>query len=1001
MSDASVGSIIGYLRLDRSDWDAELNAAGRKADELARHNPNVKISTNAPSAIAQLATVAAAVRRLQDAQGAENVAQAKLTELQNRGNASASQLRAAEERLQRAHRATAAATIGLAAAHDKNSTAMRRAAAEADQMAASSRKSSFQMHALRDAILLIGPAAVPVAAVAAGAILGLVPVAAAAILGIRGISQEYKSGALAGTQYGADIKSLVDEFTNLKQTAASGLLGGVDQAIQSSQPLFGALNQDIGTLSSQLGSIVAGAAPALLTILNALNPLFVTFGNLLSDGAAKLEHWATSSGGIQSFVAYIQAELPTVVHALGQLVQTGAHVLEAFAPAGNAILTILGALASAINSIPVGVLQGLVPVALALYAAFRGYGAITAVVNGVSAAVNAMKAPFVTTAAQAEASSLAIQAAAAQEAAAVAESNAAMAAAAAESAVEIAAAVEGTSSVLAAGAAAAAEAAIQESAAFQATAQAAIASATEITASATAAAETVAAEGKVAAAGWAGMLGPIGAVVIGVGILAATFLTSRKDAQEAAAAADSYAQSVKSSTDALSLANVQQTNANLAKKGALDILAKLSAANKNLGVSQIDLTTAVNGTKEQFDSLTQKIVQNSLGSAKQEIAASKLVDILKVQRKGLQDQILTQTQLNSINAASAGISDSQAVAAAKLYGLVGTDGVAAYLAAKQSAQQNTDATRNQTLAFQMENDAGSLLQQTLDKLAGKQLSYAQSQNSFDSALSNMGDHISAQGKKITFTTTSIKNMSAASVELRGQLLNQVSVAEQTAEAYGKMKGSSEAGRQELIKLRKQIIDNAVAHGVDRKAVTDYINTVLKIPKKVPPTKLQIDASSALRTIRELTHQRYTINVQAVASGGIANLGNGIKAKAAGGTVGGGGGPTADDQLTWLSSGEEVINAKQANKHRALLKAINAGADGFTFGGTVGGIAPMFAMRPQPMQLAAPAASSAGSTSVARPSEGLQLVQHIYPQPEQSPMAIAKASSAEMLWALRR
>lgn len=984
---ANAGELIAYLRLDRSDFTAEMDAAGRKADELARHSPNVKITTNAPTAIAQLAAVATAVKRLQDAQGAENVAQARLTELQNRGNASASQLAAAQERLNRAHRATAAATIQLANAHDKNDQAMAKAERDASLLAASTDKSTFQMHALRDALLLIAPAAIPVAAVAGGAILGLVPVAAAAILGIKGITQEYQSGALAGTEYGADIKSLADEFTNLKQTAASGLLGGVDQAIQNSQPLFGALNQDIGTLSSQLGSIVAGAAPALLTILNALNPLFVTFGNLLSDGAAKLEHWATSSGGIQSFVAYVQAELPTVVTALGQLVETAGRLLVAFAPAGNAILTILGGFASAINAIPVGVLQGLVPVALAVYAAFRGYGAITAIVNGVTLAVNAMKAPFVTTAAQAEASSLAIQAAAAQEAAEVAVANANMAASAAETAVQIAAAVEGTTSVLAGGAAAAAEAAIEESAAFRATAVAAVSSAETITASAISAAETVAAEGKVASIGWTSMLGPIGAVVIGVGLLASTFLTSKKSAQDAAEAASSYAESVKSSTNALSLANIQQTNANLAKKGALDLFSKLTTENSNLRVSQYGLSVAVNGSQQQFDTLTKALIQNSLGSVAQQLQASKLVEILKTQRKGLQDQILTQTQLNSINAAAAGITDSQVTAAAKLYGLTGTTGVAAYLAAQKAAQSSTDQAKAQTLQWQLENDAGSLLAQTLDKLAGNNLSYAQSQNSFDSALSNMGDHITAQGKKITFTTASIKNMSAASVALRGQLLGQVTAAEQTSEAYGKMKGSSEAGRQELIRLRKQIIDNAVAHGVDRQAVTDYINSVLKIPKTVPPTKLQLDdkqAKADLAAFKQLAAQTVIINMKAVADGGYANVGKGVKAQAAGGPVLGAGAKGVDSQLRLLAPGEWVINDKAVDKITAMygsgaMKMINNGV--------------------LPKMQAASGSGSVGSAAGAAGGAHVEL--KVYPQQGQSEMQIAKSAATELVWALRR
>jgi hypothetical protein len=60
------------------------------------------------------------------------------------------------------------------------------------------------------------------------------------------------------------------------------------------------------------------------------------------------------------------------------------------------------------------------------------------------------------------------------------------------------------------------------------------------------------------------------------------------------------------------------------------------------------------------------------------------------------------------------------------------------------------------------------------------------------------------------------------------------------------------------------------------------------------------------------------------------------------------------------------------------------------------------VRSQSMRLAAsavPPISRPGATGGG--ASGLQLVQHIYPQAEQSPMAIAKAAAAEQVWALRR
>jgi hypothetical protein len=55
----------------------------------------------------------------------------------------------------------------------------------------------------------------------------------------------------------------------------------------------------------------------------------------------------------------------------------------------------------------------------------------------------------------------------------------------------------------------------------------------------------------------------------------------------------------------------------------------------------------------------------------------------------------------------------------------------------------------------------------------------------------------------------------------------------------------------------------------------------------------------------------------------------------------------------LTPGEEVINARQAQKHRPLLKAINAGTMGFAYGGSV---PPTYV--PAPQQYATAPSSSA-------------------------------------------
>lgn len=255
-----------------------------------------------------------------------------------------------------------------------------------------------------------------------------------------------------------------------------------------------------------------------------------------------------------------------------------------------------------------------------------------------------------------------------------------------------------------------------------------------------------------------------------------------------------------------------------------------------------------------------------------------------------------------------------------------------------------EAAMQATARMQQENNAAGLLQQALDALSGKSMSMASAQNAFDSSLVNMGDHITKTGKKVKFTTTSIQNMSSASVELRGQLLGQVKNAEQVAGAYGQMTGSTEAGRQKLIALRAQIISNAVAHGVDRKAVTAYIDTVLKVPKSVPPTKLEVDTRAALMRVGELQQRIAGLNgkvitittrfvdVDSPRINGSRSTRGGIT-KADGGYISGPGTGTSDSIPAWLSNGEYVINAAATSKHKDLLTAINAGK--FANGGPVG------------------------------------------------------------------
>lgn len=262
---------------------------------------------------------------------------------------------------------------------------------------------------------------------------------------------------------------------------------------------------------------------------------------------------------------------------------------------------------------------------------------------------------------------------------------------------------------------------------------------------------------------------------------------------------------------------------------------------------------------------------------------------------------------------------------------------------KDSQLQHAAAAHEGMVKMQMENDAAGILKTTLDALNGKTLSAADAQNSFESSLVNMGTHVTTTGKTIKFTTANIHNMSAASVALRGQLNGQVSNLQRVVEANGGLANSTGHARQQMVTMRKQIIDNAVAHGVDRKAVTAYVDSLLKIPKTVPSTKLSIDKAAAearmgefQRKIDGLHGKTITVTTRYVDAdqriNGSRSTAGGIT-KADGGYISGAGTGTSDSIPAWLSNGEYVINAAATSKHKALLESINAGK--FAKGGPVG------------------------------------------------------------------
>jgi hypothetical protein len=467
--------------------------------------------------------------------------------------------------------------------------------------------------------------------------------------------------------------------------------------------------------------------------------------------------------------------------------------------------------------------------------------------------------------------------------------------------------------------------------------------------------------------------------IIGVAIAALSVIVSAnaEDQRKAEEATNRYADALRASNGVIDESVRLKTSQALADAGVLEAARKLglalpdvtSAALGNAG-AQERINAALDAQSSKFKVATTGAKSGVQANTELGDAADKVTGALK----GENDALTAGAQKNKDVAAAAALNQGATSAAAiAMQNMAGTYGVsvptmqAVIDAQKKSADQAALATAQ----MQYENNAAGLLKQSLDALSGKSLSAAQAQNAFDSSLANMGDHITKTGKKVKFTTTSINDMSSASVALRGQLLGQVTAAEQTAEAYGQMKGSSEAGRKKLIELRDQIIKNAVAHGVDKKAVENYIDQVLKVPKSVPPTKFDVKTAEATQKTKVFmgvingvpTWKEVFIHVGSNASAAVAGVSSALsglgasfgwpapKKKATGGQIEGraNGGPvpgfaggtlvgpgtgTSDSimamvaqtgKLLRVSAGEFVSTDASRRRNRAALEAGNRGA----------------------------------------------------------------------------
>lgn len=429
----SIGTLVGYLQLDDTNFNRKADTADRKLSALKLHlealkRENPKISVEVDAQTAKIDELKAKIDELKAkaATGADvrvDIAQAMID----------------MDRVQAKVRELHGKTIDI----------------KVDEKHAVSAFSN-----LTTSIMALGPAIIPVTAAATGLVAALgAPIAAAAgggglyaFIAAKAVTQtEAQSKALDALKKKVDAAqlslnkattaagrksayaTLVQDtkdyntalakvnpeqrkfleaqdkvgtaFTALERSAGTSVFGPLTQGMDllaKDMPkiapvlksVSGALNDLIkeashssaltslikfldafsGPSIKAAGHILGNLAVGMGGLLKAFLPLSTTLSHGLEGLSAKFANFGRSAGsnkGLQSFIAYIEEVGPKVVRTFGDLVTAAVHLGVALAPIGSVSLGALDDLAKIIDKIPAGVLGGIAASIIAVSVALK------------------------------------------------------------------------------------------------------------------------------------------------------------------------------------------------------------------------------------------------------------------------------------------------------------------------------------------------------------------------------------------------------------------------------------------------------------------------------------------------------------------------------------------------------------------------------------------------------------------------------------------------------
>lgn len=369
--ETTVGSIVGFLRLDATDWNRTLSEAGAAARALGQSDPNINVQANADQAMGRLAAVQGEIDALGQSEPNVDVI------IDVNAHVSTAEERLAEVRALAAEVGATRIQMHVDADTDPAERALGRA-----------QKSAFGLVA---AAATLGPALIPVSGAVAGLGVAFGGLGAAGVLAILGIRDSIKAGTDAGKKFQGGLDKLQGNLNTLEATAATGVMKPFLDVVDNLQPKMPGINSSISSLAGTLGRVMVPAADGVETAFLKLTPLMTDLAEYAVKGANAFDAWAHGDG-LQKFGGYAMAVLPGVLDDLGSLLQLAGKIAGAFSGWGVGVLGIIGTLADLLNSLPTDVLTTLASGGLAVYSAFKTFGLLSSMVRGLGGAIDGLGA---------------------------------------------------------------------------------------------------------------------------------------------------------------------------------------------------------------------------------------------------------------------------------------------------------------------------------------------------------------------------------------------------------------------------------------------------------------------------------------------------------------------------------------------------------------------------------------------------------------------------------